>query len=153
MIVFGNVLDKVVDGQRRAKGKKMRHRVVLGIDNYNVVLLKSSGNNPLASQSFGPSLQFFVKRLPAKTDETVVATNIAKALSQYMPDVDISKVKTLADCDRLFSIPQRAKNSSGCLAFYSQLKSAIKGAVVTDEEDDDSEDGSSNGPLDITVDS
>lgn len=116
MITLATLQDEMVEGQRRAAGKMIRKIVIIGLDNYNIVIAEGSDpENPVGKKFFG--------RL----------THLADGLAEYGLDVEYARKQILAffkeqddltwaEIDEKFHVGKRCNDSSGKLQLYVDLQ-------------------------------
>ena len=119
MITLATLKDETVDGQRRAKGKKLRRLTAVCLDNYNILLAEGADPAKLSGQRFFGTL-----------------VHLANGLKEYGLDVEHARLQMLeffkrylgdqvgdltwAQMDECFI--KRSADTSGRLALYEELK-------------------------------
>jgi len=129
MIHLALIKDELVDGQRRAAGKKIRHCSVLAVDRYNVVLANSIGSAPMQGKFFLANFQHLLNEMSSEDIEVVTPQ-----LQEYFGNLykcDLSNL-TIEEMNSKLNLSQR--NKTGAMELYLAIKS--QGKIQDDDEDE-----------------
>ena len=133
MITIATLADEMVEGQRRAKGRKIRKIVAVCVDNFNILVADGSDPDSLFGRKFVGKL-----------------AHLAHCLKDYgFEDVDYARKKLIEffekfsgvalgdlsweELDKKFSVPKRRSDASGILELYDALRA--KGCGDSDESE------------------
>ena len=121
MIVIATLKDEMVDGQRRASGRKIRKMVAICVDSFNLVLAEGSDPEKLVGQKFVHNLVL-----------------LARIIEEYGLDVEYARRQMIAffqdfcgdpvgdlswsEMDARFKVSKRRTDASGILVLHDQLK-------------------------------
>lgn len=120
MITLATLKDEMIEGQRRAAGKQIRRIVIIGLDNYNILIAEGSDPaNPVGKQ-FYAKLVHLAKGLAEYGLEECARKKMLAFFERYSgaPVGDLS----WAEMDKRFEVGKRCTDSSGKLRLYSDLK-------------------------------
>ncbi len=128
MIILAVLSDKMVDGERKAKGRQVREVIDICVDNFNILIAKN-----------GVGQKFFGKLAHLHTSLSGFGIDVEAArrlLLDFFDDFAGSSVGDLswAEMDDRFLTPQRVKDSSGHLALTAAIKKKRGGKMEDDEE-------------------
>ena len=121
MYILCIVKDETREGQRKASGKMIRHRVGIGVDRFNISLCETTAE-AFQGKKFSPRFAFLVKYFgDFGVDPEYARCQLRDALShifgEELPD-DI----TFAQMDEHFHPGKCAPDSTGEIEFYRALK-------------------------------
>ena len=135
MIILATLVDEQRDGQRRAAGKKIHYRALLGVDLYNIVLAESTSPTQIVGKKFVSKLAF----LPPIFEEFAINNDSARiaiaAVLSAVYEQDVSSW-TFKKMDKQLGISKRVKDSTGQLELYHLLKQRGFTEEGTEKEDE-----------------
>ncbi len=116
MIPLATLQDRMVPGQRKAKGKMVRQIITICVDNYNILIAK----NGVGDRFFG-RLAHLYKFLPELDIDVEAARRL---LLDFFDEFAGESVGDLswAEMDDRFLTPQRVKGSTGFLTLTAEIK-------------------------------
>lgn len=119
MITLATLKDEMVDGQRRALGKKVRRITAICLDSYNVVLAEGVDPTKLTCQRFYGSLIHLANGLKKYgLDVEHARLQMLEFLKRYLGD-QVGDL-TWAQMEECFSVTKRL--TDGRMALYEELK-------------------------------
>lgn len=123
MITLAILKDELVDGQRRAAGRKIRKIVIVGVDNYNVAIAEGADESHLAGKKFAGRLGQLSRFLPEWGIDPEHAKAVVNAAFARLTGEEVNGL-SWEELDKRFSISERTTDSSGRLKLYGRLKEA-----------------------------
>lgn len=132
MITLATLQDEMVDGQRRAAGKKIRKIVIIGLDNYNVVIAEGSDPaNPVGKKFFANLDQLSRGLADYGLDIEFARKQMLVFFKKYAGEEPVGDL-TWLEMDKRFQVGKRCTDSTGRLQIYPDLKE--RGWADGDEE-------------------
>lgn len=121
MITLATLSDKQVDGQRRAKGKKIRRIVAICLDNYNIVLAEGANPDNLVGKQFFGRLEHLAEALAGYGLDQEHAR---RQMIGFFTEFSEEEVDNLswAQMNERFEVSKRRMDSSAILLLYDALK-------------------------------
>jgi hypothetical protein len=122
VITIATLSDEMIEGQRRAKGRKIRKIVAICVDNYNIMVADGSDPEKLVGRGFVGKLAHLPNCLKDYGFDDVDFAR--KQLIQFFEQFTGSSVDDLTwkQMDVQFKVPKRRNDSSGILELYDVLK-------------------------------
>lgn len=122
MIILATLKDEVVDGRGRAAGKRIRKIVVIGLDNYNVVIAEGSDPaNPVGKRFFAKLTHLSNGLVEYGLDTEHARKQMIAFFKRYSGEESLGDL-SWAEMDERFKVGRRCTDSSGKLQFYVNLK-------------------------------
>lgn len=122
MIILATLQDGMVDGQRRAAGKRIRKIVIIGLDNYNIVIAEGSDPATPVGKKFFCKLVHLEGCLMVEYPELVeIARKGMLAFFERHTETPVENL-SWAEMDQRFKPGERIDDSSGKLKLYFALK-------------------------------
>lgn len=123
MITLAILKDKTVDGQNKAKGRKIRKVTALTVDNYNIALSESTGTSPLMGRKYTPN---FVQMVPCLKEFDIDPDHARCEVIKAFEKLSGEKVGDISweEIDEKFSVSKRRTDSTGILVLSDTLKKA-----------------------------
>lgn len=133
MIIICTLKEMVVEGKKKAKGRKLRLKYLLAFDRYNVVYAIQRGS-VLIGEKYYPNIEFLASYLIKQGyDPKELRSTINKGFNDIFSTN--FKPRTFKDIDKTFNVSERRQDSSGILTIYDRLKKVV-GDNNNDENDD-----------------
>lgn len=125
MIILAIIQDKVVDGKKKAIGRKIRKRVAIGIHRYGLAVATSTGDKGVfVGQTFPAKLEWATRTLSDNCKD-VSHEDFRAMMQQALCKAFERKVEgdlTLKQLDTEFGITKRIPGSGGELLLYKKLR-------------------------------
>lgn len=123
MIVLATLKDEMVAGLRRAAGKQIRKIIIVGLDNYNIVIAEGSDPaNPVGKKFFGKLTHLGACLAAEYAELTEIARQGVLAFFEGSTQTTVGKGMTWAEMDDHFNPGKRCSDSSGKLQLYVDLR-------------------------------
>lgn len=127
MIIFATIIDEERDS-KRGPARKVRYRMGLGVDNYNVIIAETTGEK-WGGRLFYGSLAQVSRALIANDYPEDVALQATRKGLQRIAEMDLSQM-SWEEMDVALEVSKRKKDASGLLI----LKETLKEAGYTDDQ-------------------
>jgi len=122
MRIISVLKDEMVEGQRKAQGRKVHKKVVFAADNYNLILGQTSGNAPMQGYGYFASLQHLASRLHELDVDKEEARQVIQRDLFKIFGKKIKKPLTFEEMNEMFdmSVHMRLETNE----FYKTVKAA-----------------------------
>lgn len=125
MIILAVIQDKVVDGKKKAAGRKLRRRVALGVYRFGWAIATSTGDKGVfTGQTFPSKLAWAARDIPEFCEGVSpedFRAMMQKALCTAF-DREVEGDLTLEELDAEFGTTERTADSSGELLLYKKMR-------------------------------
>ncbi|MHA2279706.1 MAG: hypothetical protein ACXAC5_02265 [Promethearchaeota archaeon] len=121
MITLATLSDEQVDGQRRAKGRKIRKIVAICLDNYNLVLAEGVDPDNLVGKQFFGRLEHLGQALP---EYGLDPEHARRQMIDFFARFSGEQVGDLSwvELNARFQVSKRRRDASAILLLYDALK-------------------------------
>jgi len=137
MISLCVLSDEVHAGQRRASGRQIRQRTVIGVDKFNIVLATITDDNPPIGKSFFGCFSHLQKRWVREDDGDAehcrkeIVSALAKTLNIDDLSINLKVLDTKYGCSK--------RDYSGALVLYKTLQNNGFNETVDSAESEEAE--------------
>jgi hypothetical protein len=123
MITMAILKDEVVDGQRRAKGKKIRKIVAICIDNYNIMIAEGIDPSKLVGKKFYGKMVHLGDGIAeyGGLDEEYARTQMIDFFERFSGN-PVDQTLDWEGMSAEFKVFKRRPDASAILLAYDQLK-------------------------------